>query len=504
MVECPGGESILIDCGSVSGGSIREELGNYAKEFIEERTKKQLDYFIVSHPDRDHMNLAHKVLADVQIKTLLCGGSKRAYAGKETFVDFMLGKFSQREDSSTDFLRFLIFDGEPYSESPHSEASTRLIQCTGGLDVFIVSANVKPANDGGKLKVDLDLPERGAIGTLANCQSVVVCLKYHKHKVLICADATFSTEHHILCKTEWGEDDHLKAYALSGGHHGSADSFSPKFLKAVNPAWVHFSANMKDRFRHPTWEVVKRIKDCPLGQTFGPHGVVIGPKFAEGKELKGEGLFEPPEFVGEVLTLMHDADVSGINKEQKTEWETIGEAAMFQVALKYGFDEATNPAWLTELRIDTEKWTLQGDFAVGHGILSGIEGPDKTSSPDTSISLDESADHHETDDESSGGEESNAASSADESIRLNESLAGEEPKELPPFEYWARWFNKAADEVERLKKLTWGSSDTTWWDWSITDLDLFTSVTDANLGVFWELTIPGPASEIEAPITQQL
>jgi competence protein ComEC len=76
--------------------------------------------------------------------------------------------------------------------------------------------------------------------------------------VLICGDATFSTEYAMLA-SDWGK--HLKSDALEGGHHGSADSFSDEFLQRVNPSWIHFSADNRGTFRHPTWETVDRVRE---------------------------------------------------------------------------------------------------------------------------------------------------------------------------------------------------------------------------------------------------
>ena len=75
---------------------------------------------------------------------------------------------------------------------------------------------------------------------------------------MISADATFASERQILENSKWKADG-LKCYALIGGHHGSSDSFSRKFLRTVDPWWLLFSADLKGAFAHPTSEVVTRV-----------------------------------------------------------------------------------------------------------------------------------------------------------------------------------------------------------------------------------------------------
>ena len=65
---------------------------------------------------------------------------------------------------------------------------------------------------------------------------------------------------------ESGEQDLMRRYPnlqadiLKVGHHGSNTSTSSPFLKRVNPRGAFISVGRKNRYGHPTPEVVERLE----------------------------------------------------------------------------------------------------------------------------------------------------------------------------------------------------------------------------------------------------
>jgi len=426
FVQCPGGETILIDCGSVTKGEPKNEIAAHASEYIKKGlTANKLDYLIISHPDKDHMNLVHAVLAGVTVGKVLCGGSKSGYSGrgKDEFAPFI------KKTMGEDLAEFMINGGKFYSESPDSKPEERKIQCKHKFEVFIVCANADKV-EGSTFKSTLGVTgvETLVQGTEANTACIVLCMRFAGRQVLICGDATFSTEYSIL-KSGWGSQ--LKSYALEGGHHGSADSFSDGFLQAVNPSWIHFSADNKGTFRHPTWETVNRVMTCCPGvvgsNEYGPHGIVIGPKMKLGlaREKAGGEFIPISPRVNAVLKYMLENKVNG-------------EAAL-QALLPVWFKEGE---WkkedLTPPDPIKEEWVL--------GLLNACT----------------------------------------ESQSMDNELV----------KYWAQHFNDFAEEYLRLKneKEDIDKFDY-YWDYSTVDFNLFTTLTTANLGVYWILSIT-PTGEV--------
>jgi beta-lactamase superfamily II metal-dependent hydrolase len=420
FIQCPGGETILIDCGSVTKGEPKNEIAKSASEYIKQGlTANKLDYLIISHPDKDHMNLVHDVLKGVVVGKALCGGSHSGYSGKgkDEFKPFI------KEATGEDLSKFMINGGNFYSESPNSKPEERQIQCKHKLEVFIVSANADQI-DTSVFKETLGVTEVEKLvkGTVANTSCIVVCLRYGGRQVLICGDATFSTEYTIL-KSDWASQ--LKSYALEGGHHGSADSFSDAFLKAVNPSWIHFSADNKGTFRHPTWESVSRVlKCCPevsAATEYGPHGVVIGPKFTVGTEREKRG--------GEFIPV----------------------STRVNAVLKYMLEKKVDG--LAALKALLPEWFKEGEW--------------KKSDPTPPAPI----------------KEQWAADLISVSLKAN-SLDNELT------EYWGKHFDQFAEEFKRLKDIKTEIDEFDYyWDWSVVDFNLFTTLTTANLGVYWILKI---------------
>jgi competence protein ComEC len=52
----------------------------------------------------------------------------------------------------------------------------------------------------------------------------------------------------------------LRSDVLVAPHHGSQTSSTPRFIAAVQPAWVIFPVGYRNRFRHPSPEVVERYR----------------------------------------------------------------------------------------------------------------------------------------------------------------------------------------------------------------------------------------------------
>ncbi|MFW3899038.1 ComEC/Rec2 family competence protein [Pseudomonas bharatica] len=352
LVIGPGNESILIDCGSVTEDAIADELVINATKAINGYLEKEnhLDYLIISHPDKDHVNKVEKVLRGFSIGKVLCGGrnvSNYSGSGKGDLAGFL-------KEIDIKLVDCLINEGALYSEAPNLPADQRLVQTrTPGFDVFIVCANA-PVASGSTISTFLEL-NSAKPGTEANCSSVVVCIRYKDptydggtyDQVLVCADATFSTEYQILAKSGWA--GHLQSFLLSGGHHGSADSFSPRFLREVNASFVHFSANMHGRFRHPTWEVVQRIlTHCPNVKTTTCelHEIVIGCTMADKPSSHSSNLMEAPTLIMSLLETM--------DKDKKNGATVLAEYVKSHTVTPF------SPVWLQDVSVEIVEYVAHG------------------------------------------------------------------------------------------------------------------------------------------------
>jgi competence protein ComEC len=88
----------------------------------------------------------------------------------------------------------------------------------------------------------------------ANTQSITFRAKGLGHSALLTGDLTVQGEKEIM-KT----DAYLKSDVLKLGHHGSKTSSGRKFLKQVDPKLAIVSSGRKNRFRHPSKQVIQRL-----------------------------------------------------------------------------------------------------------------------------------------------------------------------------------------------------------------------------------------------------
>ena len=99
---------------------------------------------------------------------------------------------------------------------------------------------------------DFITKEDGASNGLNN-GSVVMRLHYLGRSILLTGDIEHETDGALL---RWQE--RLRADILKAAHHGSRTSSTQAFLNGVRPTWVAVSCGVKNKFKHPSPEVIHR------------------------------------------------------------------------------------------------------------------------------------------------------------------------------------------------------------------------------------------------------
>jgi beta-lactamase superfamily II metal-dependent hydrolase len=88
-----------------------------------------------------------------------------------------------------------------------------------------------------------------------NDASIVARLVYGQDSFLLTGDAPTSVEQHLITL----DGNKLESDVLKVGHHGSRSSTGAEFLKAVKPQVAAISVGAKNRYGHPTQEVLDRL-----------------------------------------------------------------------------------------------------------------------------------------------------------------------------------------------------------------------------------------------------
>jgi len=111
---------------------------------------------------------------------------------------------------------------------------------------------------GGGATLDILAPFDDVRATLVpktNNTSVVAMLRQGKTSALLTGDIERAVEYRLVFEEGYG----LDADILKVGHHGSKTSSSAEFLAAVSPETAVIQVGRKNRYGHPTADVLGRL-----------------------------------------------------------------------------------------------------------------------------------------------------------------------------------------------------------------------------------------------------
>jgi competence protein ComEC len=214
-IRTPVGRWLLIDTGPADD---RFDAGERRiLPFLRAHGVQRLELMILTHPHRDHIGGAPAILRGVVVGTVVEPGY--AYA-------------------SPLYLEIL-------RTVERSRTAWRAARTGDSIELDGVS-------------LDLLWPDEAGIETAtdANEISVVIRLRFGPFAALFTGDAYDTTEWELVRRHGSG----LRSQVLKAGHHGSYTSTSPALLDAVTPELVVISAGHRNRFGHPSPEVVRELR----------------------------------------------------------------------------------------------------------------------------------------------------------------------------------------------------------------------------------------------------
>lgn len=225
LIQTPEFHQILIDAGV--GSKVVDELGK-TMDFFD----KEIDLFVLTHPDRDHFAGVLDVLQKYKINRILMTGvvsNDSMYReflsqAKAEGIPIEFAESDRDYQIGTDLYLDVLYPprenlliGQSPSDKNNTSVALRLLQSKGG--------GMKPL-------------------------------------ALMAGDAEAPEEALILAS---GED--VRAEILKLGHHGSKSSTTETFLKAVNPSVAVVSAGLGNRYGHPAPETMEKVKNLEIRRT---------------------------------------------------------------------------------------------------------------------------------------------------------------------------------------------------------------------------------------------
>lgn len=200
LLQTPKG-SVLIDCGE-------KEYGDTVVSYLKAQGVTELEYFIITHPDSDHMGSASYVLENIKVNNFVINGLEKSAKFFESALDVI---------ESKDVPSYIATDG----------------------DVFII----------GSLRLEILGPCVDDVSELeSNDSSLIIRATYGSNSFLFTGDAEKEGEA-LLLKHHKNEID---CDIFSAGHHGAKTSNSLDLLEAATPEFVVVSCGKDNSYGHPT------------------------------------------------------------------------------------------------------------------------------------------------------------------------------------------------------------------------------------------------------------
>ncbi len=210
LIMAPTGENMLIDAGP---GSSEDELITY----LDALGLQTIDYFVLTHPDEDHIGGADLVFSEYTVSTVIlpdCEKDTKAYENLENAIT--------------------------------AEGCERKEPVAGEQFTFCEGVNVTVLAPISEEYADV------------NDYSVVLRIDYYETSFLFTGDAHEKSEYEMIERFTKGQ---LDCDVLKVGHHGSSSSSSLAFLKAVTPEFAIISCGKDNKYGHPHNEVTDRLTD---------------------------------------------------------------------------------------------------------------------------------------------------------------------------------------------------------------------------------------------------
>jgi competence protein ComEC len=232
FVRLPDRQTILIDGGGFAGSDF--DVGKYViAPFLWRKGVNKIDTVVLTHAHPDHYKGLAYIVKNFSPSEFLWNGipptgQKELFEWDEFVDEVSLSKFSL-----------------PLWEGVRGRGE-------GVLNFFVPKSN-------------------GSTPDL-NDTSVVTLIKYKDASVLLTGDISESKEGEVLnwlsqttnCSSDLHVGSNLGITILQVPHHGSKNSTSETFLKALKPEFAVIQAGQRNRYGFPNREVVKRLEESKI------------------------------------------------------------------------------------------------------------------------------------------------------------------------------------------------------------------------------------------------
>lgn len=212
FVQTPSGQQILIDGGP--DNTVLQRLGEVMPFY-----DRSIDLVILTHPDADHLAGLNGVLERYEVAKILETGM--------ACITSLCLEWEENKSREGGQVQTAFFGQEV--ETGDGAVLSVLYPFENSFD-----KNLSKKNNG----------------------SIVLKLLFGSQSVLFTGDIEKQTEDKLVLSGLDLDVDFLKV-----AHHGSKTSTTDEFLKAVSPLAAFIQAGAKNRYGHPTTEILERLEN---------------------------------------------------------------------------------------------------------------------------------------------------------------------------------------------------------------------------------------------------
>lgn len=216
LLETPTGKNFLFDTGN---GGKKNDAGNRIIPFLRQSGINSLDAVIITHPDADHFGGLSKLIEDFPIAEIWISECAR-------IEDKPSWQSSLEKALKTNIPIRDISAGFYYQEN----------------NLFLEALHPNPFHCGE-----------------TNKESITFQVSGFKKSIILTGDLTIKGEDEIIKRNMTSKTNILKL-----GHHGSKTSSSRDFLLETNPEYAIISSGKKNRYKHPSKEVLERLDSLKI------------------------------------------------------------------------------------------------------------------------------------------------------------------------------------------------------------------------------------------------
>ena len=229
-IRLPDDKVMIIDSGEETDG---EMVTNYLNSVFFESGENTIDYFIITHTDKDHIGGAKVLLENYDVKTVY---RPRVTSKSETAIDGVLNITTNIWDNTVKAMANAdsVVTIERDLEIEYTDVNNAL-----NSYVFTFYGPVDDYSD-------------------PNDYSPIMLLENAGKKYMFTGDASEEVEKDFLAVYTNHAD--FDVDVLKAGHHGSNTSSCEEFLAVVKPEYTIISCGIDNKYGHPHNEVITSLE----------------------------------------------------------------------------------------------------------------------------------------------------------------------------------------------------------------------------------------------------